>query len=196
MKQGKVILIEGYDFTGKTSVCNHLVEEYDGYYFHNPEGKTDLTRTTYNLIKDNKNMDETTKLLLILSTFSENINYINKMKHDGKTIIVDRGILSVYCYQFINFESFTNLMSIIDMPKMEVDEVFVLTASIEALKDRMQKRGEDNLDSYFFTNIEKIMTKYHEHYADFYPKAHKISTTTKTEKETIKRVSAILRKVL
>ena len=193
MREGKIIIIEGYDGTGKTTLCKRLVEEFDGVYFHCPSGKKPLTKGMYDLFKDYNDMDETTKLFMILATHVENIQTMNELKATGEVVIADRSLLSTYAYQHINYENFNEILNRVDFPTLNVDDALILTASIETLQERLLGRSDnDNLDVYFMTNLERIMTKYHEHYLDIYPFAHQISTSRKTEEEVYKHALRVL----
>lgn len=193
MRDGKIIIIEGYDGTGKTTLCKKLVEEFDGVYFHCPSGKKPLTKGIYELFKDYNDMDETTKLFMILATHVENIQSMNELKAAGEIVIADRSLLSTYAYQHINYDNFSEILGRLDFPVLSVDDVLVLTASIETLQERLTLRTDsDNLDVYFMSNLERIMTKYHEHYLDIYPMAHQVSTSRKNEEEVYKHALRIL----
>ena len=188
---GKIILVEGCEATGKSTLCKNLVEKYNGFYYHCPSGLTDVTKEVYKLIGSRK-MAEETKKLLIMATHIENINNMNKLKKSGETIICDRSLLSAYAYQHFSLSTFFNFLSDNGIPQLNVDHTFVLTANIETIKERLNKRGKDTGDIYFLANMERIINKYNNDYDELYPNAHKLNTTIKDKETIFKKVVQII----
>ena len=188
---GKIIVVEGCEATGKSTLAKKLVEKYDGIYFHCPSGILDLTKKIYGIISE-YGMDERTKKLLMMATHIENINTMNDLKNSGEVVICDRSILSAYAYQHFSLVQFQEFSKNVELPTLNYDFAFVLTACIDTIKDRLETRGKDVGDTYFLANIERIINKYNNDFDVFYPAAHKLNTTIKDENIIFKKVIQII----
>lgn len=182
---GKIIVVEGYDGTGKTTLAENLAKTYDGIYFPNPKGHSEFTQDMYALMKKHTTINEDAKVLMFLANHIINIQAMNDLKQQGKTIICDRSILSTLAYQFLSVDRLYDLLVSTHVPILNYDCALILTATTEAVLNRISNRGADNLDQYFISNLESIKTCYNKHSYDIYniKKSMMIDTTYFSEDE-------------
>lgn len=195
---GKIIVIEGYDGTGKTTLAQRLASEHDArsvtesvsVFFPNPKGVTEFTQDMYSLMRKYTTLDEDVKLLMFMANHIINIKLMNELKNDGHLVICDRSILSTLAYQFLTVRRLKELLMTLNVPILNYDKAFVLTASTEAIKSRMMSRGTDTLDDYFMSNLAAIRTCYHTMTYDIYSedKCVMIDTSNLTPDEVYKSV--------
>ena len=157
-----IVLIEGVDFTGKTTIAQMLKKHIDSIsddgcvYFHNPEGLNDESRELYDKIKNTK--DQTLKDIYLLQSHYLNQKKINKLAKTTN-VVVDRSIFT-YCMYNMNGDddSVISLTEhLFDFPKYHFDYAIGLNADIEELQRRAKNRGHnDVLDDYFLKHLVSI----------------------------------------
>jgi len=174
----KLVLIEGFEATGKTSISNHLTKIMDAKYIHAPQGLTNFTEDLYqHIIKRYTRIDNDAKMLIFLAGHMEVIKQANRLKVIGN-LVCDRSLLSTLVYQGMEFKPFMNVLMAVGMPRLEYDSAIVLTADVDTVTDRLQRRGKlDTLDDYFILNLQRIVDSYHLNAPILYPDAHIIDTS-------------------
>jgi len=180
---GKIIVVEGYDGTGKTTLAKSLaIKMKNGIYFPNPKGRSSFTKDMYVLMKKHIDINEDAKILMFLANHIININDMNKLKDQGKTVICDRSILSTLAYQFITVHRLRELLHSTKVPDLNYDKAIVLTANMNTVMTRIGHRGPDDLDQYFISNLFSIKDCYDTLRHDIYPidKCLTIDTSNKT----------------
>lgn len=105
-----IILLEGLDNTGKTTLAHALGRHYtklglEVYNFRTP-GSTPIAESIRSVLKDkslrmNEQMNMTTQALLFCAAISQSIQKIeDTLKQNPKAVIIlDRWVLSTYIYQ-------------------------------------------------------------------------------------------------
>lgn len=172
----RVILVEGFECTGKTTICNYLVKKYSGKYIHNPSGNTEFTNNLYKILKSHTEISNETKMLVFAACHRHSIETINSI--DDDIVICDRSILSTIAYQNITFDDFNMLSKLAKIPNLNYDKCFVLMADKSVILERLKNRYEnDNLDEFFVENIDRIMDSYKNNAKLVYPDAIIIDTT-------------------
>lgn len=191
MSEGAIILIEGHDFAGKSTIAEKLEQHFKALshqpvvYIHSPSGINDITNTNYNMMRIySDTMRHNTKLLMILACHAEIIPEANKLKDAGYIVILDRSLLSTLIYQDVEYNTFHQLCAIVDMPILDYDDVFVLHAHKNELRRRVRSRNDsDSLDDYFMQRMDRICELYQTYPSGFYPESHMVDTTNKTPSE-------------
>ena len=122
---GMVYIIEGDDGIGKSTAINNvklLIETQnrsDEFRFYREAGGTDFGEKCRSLILNDvcENNHPLTQLFLFLAARNELYKQIEKDIEDGKTVIVDRGILSSMTYQLPFIENINReiLMEMLNM---------------------------------------------------------------------------------
>jgi len=179
--KGKIILIEGSEATGKSTVSKELAIDFIGVNYHNPAGRTKQSNDLYEYIKENANaLSSDSMLLLMLSTHITNINEMNALKASGETVICDRSILSSFAYNSdYSVADFKRLLKYAKVPELQYDHAFVLQSSKQTIIDRLYSRTEnDTLDEVFLNKIDKILDRYKES-KSFYKDCIEVNTDTK-----------------
>ena len=151
---GKIIVLEGLDYSGKTSQVQELVDylkkkEFKVVTFREPGGT--VVGEKIRTILKNDDMDPLTELLLFTSARMELITkQIQPLLKQGYVIVLDRFIDSTYAYQGSGrglLHSVLYLERLItEMVKPDV--VFYLDVDLKVAAQRASERGPaDRLDS-------------------------------------------------
>lgn len=152
------ILIEGTDFSGKTTLAKKIkkyIDQHDScIYFHMPKGRTEESRTLYDNIKSERRTGA--KDIKILLSHYYNSEYV---LNTNSNMVVDRSILSFCCYQNIDPELIKQMMVSFEIPTLEFDLAFCYVCDGDAIKERMN-RTNDSLDEYYLSNVANIMKNY------------------------------------
>lgn len=176
---GKIIIIEGPDFVGKTGLAKALTETPDfspAVYFHCPAGQSEFTQSLYSLLKVHADsIDELTKQYMILASHAENIKAMNALKAEGKIVFADRSYFSMMAYQDIDCYG---------LPLLEYDLILLLDASEDEILHRRKLRvGNDSLDDYFIKNMGEIKARYQQIFRAYRNRFSKIDTSGRTQEE-------------
>jgi thymidylate kinase len=191
---GKIILIEGSEATGKSTIARELTIDNVGINFHNPAGLSKTTKDLYDYMKTNANtVPSDSMLLLMLAAHIININKMNALKAAGEFVVCDRSILSSFAYNSDHsVDEFNHLLTMVRVPPLNYDKVFVLSSSKETIIKRLYSRkNNDPLDAVFLEKIDTILDRYKEAKA-FYPKCIGVNTDTKDIEGVLKYVKARL----
>lgn len=142
---GLVVLIEGCDGAGKSSVIPELEKRlsnvktfFDPGISNRPEHSN--WQTIRNFVKTEQ-MDSRTELLMFFALRSELMVNVVNAKNNGYVAIMDRGHVSSIVYQGIlkgQSELIENLEKIINFPKPDL--TFILSAPFDVINDRLEKR--------------------------------------------------------
>lgn len=153
MKKGKLIVIEGIDGSGKSTLCNNLRDK--GFVvFAQPTRENIGAFARQYQVNNSLNVpdgirDDIVNLLITADRFHQFhkeagvIDHLNK----GKTVILDRHYISGIAYgseELIDAE--TNLVLHSKLPKP--DKVIYLDLSPEEADVRLSSSGRDTLDEY------------------------------------------------
>lgn len=160
---GRIIVVEGPEATGKTTLCTALRDEIDdSVYYHCPTGDNPFTDGLYGLLKDYSDIiSENTKRAAIMVTHIENITRMNKLKREGHTVICDRSILTYFAYQGASKLVIDHEFSAFRVPVLLADKYIVLTATEEDTLARLRdKHNVDSYDEYFIRNMKQIRRRY------------------------------------
>lgn len=191
---GKIILVEGPEATGKSTLCRLLSERTPGsVVFHCPKGDSKVSNELYDVVKDNSDMDERVKRLVLLATHVENINHLNKLRQDGHTVFCDRSIVSFLTYQGVSDNDILKMIEVHHVPSLECDAAIILMADKPVMIQRLTERGVDSLDSYFLANIERIMDRYRELAANPFADVISIDTSDIDQDECLEIAVNILK---
>lgn len=158
--KGKFIVIEGVDFTGKTTQSLKVLEflksiNQKAIYTREPGG-TKLGEDIRNIILENKNEDpcKQSTLLLFMAARAENIaKVINPALESGISVVCDRFLASTIAYQGV-------LSGFLKQDIIKVHNIFnfglypdvtlILDASLETIKHRRvastQSRANNKYD--------------------------------------------------
>lgn len=192
-QQGKIFIVDGPDYTGKTELSQYLAMRMDAVYFHYPAGKHPFTNGLYSLIKKYPDISIEAKDVAMVSMVIENNYRVNELKKQGKRVIMDRSVLSTYVYQNFDPLLFKKFNDLFKIPEVDYDFCVVLTANKEELMRRKKSREDsDILDDYFMDNIDTILKRYETLTPDFFPESMIIDTTSWNKKDVNSYVSYIL----
>lgn len=162
-----LVQVEGSDFTGKTTICK-LLQDYldettniETVYYHNPTGHSKISGQIYDYIKSGScNSNE--KIVMMMAALTKNFNEIKELSKTNN-VVVDRGLISFYVYQFRNLSpsTFYTMLDLFNFTDLDFDKTFILTCSDEEMIRRAEERdNNDVLDSFFMTRIHEINNTY------------------------------------
>lgn len=193
-----VVILEGWDCCGKTSVANSLSNAVDNsYYYHSPRGVGKFSGDVYDIIKANLPLvDASTMRALQLAMNIYNLQQIWERVEAGYWVIADRGILSTVAYQKMSIADLESAVhSLTDDVQIRAkvlggyrvnqtyhlnpEYCFLLTNSLPVLKSRQKGRDQhDEWDDYALQNITYLMNTYKDNFREVYPLAkHKVIDT-------------------
>lgn len=157
--QPKVIILEGCDYTGKTSIAKHLFEKLDKLYpgqvvIYRSPGGTDLGEKIRDIarIEAKSLLTQTFAYLTAISSVYEAVQ--NDLK-EGKIVILDRWYYSTLAYQILPMRHNENTkqakVTIEKMVKQlfnfDNTLMFYLTLPFNVMVDRMNVQSEQRLDT-------------------------------------------------
>lgn len=183
--ENRLILIEGMDATGKTTLAEELCDDFDAEYIHAPSGVSQFTLSLYNcMLKPFPHIRDDTKLLLFLAGHIETIRDAS-YRASQNNVICDRSLLSTIAYQNIEFEYFQKVCELLHVPSLPYTDAIVLTAEPSTIVERLTRRkgGKDQLDEFFLTRIDQIHDTYINVAKLMYPNCHIIDTTNKSQQD-------------
>lgn len=181
--KGKIIVIEGPDATGKSTLVRRLVDTLDAVSYPCPKGDHETTKILYDLMKRYPDNEAGSKKVLALTTHAFNIDRMEKLREEGNTVICDRSILSLVAYQRMTYNEVKAVFDVVNVPLDFYDLAIVLSADEQTIVDRLKTRGMDILDRYFYDNRKEIIDRYREYSSDVYPCYMKINTSLLNEHE-------------
>jgi thymidylate kinase len=186
---GKIIVIEGIEATGKSTLAKALAEKYKGVYFANPRGDSEFSYQLYESIKQVQ--DEDAKTMLFIASHIVNIKRMNELKAQGNLVFCDRSLLSMSAYQKVGFFHFKELLSVCKVPDLQYDFAFILDASREVVMKRLNERGMDVLDQYFVNRFDQIRINYYASPIKYSPSMN-IDTSELSKEELFTKVETCL----
>ncbi len=195
----KVVLFEGCDYSGKTSVAKALASmDPKGTYYHSPSGSTSTTHTLYEILKSNApDINTDVKLLFMLAANILGINAMNSLKREyHQNVYADRSILSMLVYQSVSILTYNELSKLFTIPQLDVDRVFLFTADVPTLMNRFRARAnKDSLDDFFMRHIDDICARYRNLTPYIYPpeKVTIVDTSNRTIEDTIEYCAGVIR---
>lgn len=191
MNLGKVIVVEGTDFSGKSSLAHDLLDHLcdyglDAEVIHFPSGVETETFDLYNVLKVNQ-YNELSEKLLFLGCNLEVIEQIKKAQQKGKTVVCDRSIFSGLAYQNITPTQFgAILMSLgVDGLMIPCDIAIHLSITKEEILRRMRTRGKiEYRDIKFASDMDRVLEYYDTEFYNFFDEAgHVIEVGNSTSED-------------
>ncbi|MDD9868081.1 MAG: dTMP kinase [Candidatus Campbellbacteria bacterium] len=164
---GNLIAIEGADCVGKTTVIDMLKKKMpsDTLFFREPGG-TEFGEKMRDIIKNESVRDPYVDTLLFSATRLKLIKEkIAPAIKSGKTVILDRFILSTYVYQYFTNNQDEEILNLIKtterifIKELNIEPAyFLLECPIEEIYKRM--KGRDIEKDSFEETIEKTIEGY------------------------------------
>lgn len=166
-----IIVFEGLDFAGKTTVLNRLKAEYpDIAYLHEPGGTEISEEIATILAKYGKRMQKHTKTLLFQAARSELVQKLRTLQTQ-RPIIIDRFVGSTLAYQgYGDGQDLNRLLSFNDyvLSDLTIDTTVLFNISIKTMLERRATRLEkiDELDQYDSNYYQTISDNYYNAISD------------------------------
>ena len=180
----KIIIVDGVDCTGKTSVCKMFSKEYNWQYLSTPSGE--LKNKLKELDKSGNQM--TGFICLLLSVFEIS----DKIKEIRSNIICDRYYQTLISYS--KALKFSNEFIKLDKLPIEKGDLSVhLYVDYETIRNRLLKKNELNYE-------EELLLKDKSFY-DSLVKSYRaicdteIDATNLTEKEVLNKLNSLASKI-
>jgi len=164
---GNLIAIEGADCVGKTTIIEMLKKEMgDNTLFFREPGGTEFGEKMREIIKNENVRDPYVDTLLFSATRLKLIKEkIAPAIKSGKTVVLDRFILSTYVYQYFISDKNEEILNLIKtMERIFIKELnieptyFLLECPLEEIRERM--KGRDIKKDSFEEHIEKTIEGY------------------------------------
>ena len=169
---GKLVVLEGIDFTGKSSLVKILFEELKTLGFKVAIYKEPTTKGSFNNFYDyffDDKVDNVTLFLSLLANRSYSVkNELNYLLDKNDFVIADRYYYSTLAYQVIGQKNEDLLKKIFDT-FLEVvilpipDYLFLLTvlsSELDTVLTRGNNKNKDNIEKRGKSYFEKINTNF------------------------------------
>lgn len=211
--KGKLIVIEGLEGAGKSTVINKLKKRYgDKILFTREPGGTEFGEELREQLL-NKELDPITKLFLFEAARREHfVNVLFPALEEGKLVIMDRFTDSTIAYQGflenigMNYiqncntlaTAYTNLQ-LLNVHHVAPDLTIFLDVEFKTAQKRIRKRENNNmLDRLSMEEWDKVKNGYHFAFEqrDRTGKVVKIDTTELKEGEVITKVASTISEFL
>ncbi len=142
--KGKMLVFEGLDFSGKSTLSKMMAKRINGVYYKTPPE---------NYVEIIKKMDESSpfifteeRLLLFLESLKSASSEIEKILESEKNVIVDRWVWTTLSYHFANnqqlYRKWQNNWKKLTSGLIIADVEFFVTIDNSILKERVALRGE------------------------------------------------------
>ena len=140
MKRGKLIVFEGVDCTGKTTISRHIIETLDNLdipvkLYRFPDRTTTIGKNIDSYLKHDKDLDDRVIHLLFSANRWEKMDVIEKLLASGTNVIVDR-----YKYSGIAYTAAKGIdrkwSASCDDGLIEPDLIIYLDASMHEIQQR------------------------------------------------------------
>jgi thymidylate kinase len=160
MEKLMIYIIEGKDGIGKTTLINNLKQYFidnkiNNFKFYREPGGTTFSEECRNLLLDTltKNKSDLTKLLIILASRTDTYSSIRKDIENGFDIIVDRGILSSFIYQYDILKNNKNLRDItfFIQPNINTNVIY-----LDGTQKNISTRDNNWMDNIKFKHLDGI----------------------------------------
>ena len=152
MSNNPIIVFEGIEGSGKTTLINHackFLKKINKKYikFREPGGSSNSEKIRKFILNNKSNLNYKTDLLLYLASRSENFENILKKNYKKKTILIDRFVDSTIAYQHygmgIEKKMIYKLNKFI-LGNIKPDLIFLNLVNKKNLKLRLGKRINKN----------------------------------------------------
>lgn len=172
MNFGKLIVFEGIDGSGKTTLIESMRKNFnDEIFFTREPYGTDLKNEIKNIIKKSTAINDHLSTLLAFSLErSYHIkNYILPCLARGLSVISDRFFLSTLAYQGIHIsEDLIKKMYCMTNYNIEISCIFFCYIDPLVACQRIRLRNDNNfLDTYYSENLQKVSESYQKVLAHF-----------------------------
>ncbi len=187
--QGKFIVFEGIDGSGKTTLIDTLKKELsDNFFFTREPYGTDLKNNMQHIIQHcMAQKDDMAAMLAFSLERSYHIkNYIIPKLDKGKSVISDRSIISTLAYQGITLP-IDLIAKIYNATNhgIVINQVFFCSIDPHIAHQRIKSRQKDDfLDDYYLAKLTDINTNYQRILAS-YPNTHVLDMTQSIEHNTL-----------
>ena len=167
MFKNPIIVFEGIEGSGKTTLINHLskyLKKINKKFikFREPGGSKNSEKIRKFILNNKSNLNNKTDLLLYLAARSENLEKIIKPNYRKKIILIDRFADSTIAYQHygmgINKELIFNINKFL-LGQIKPDIVFLNLINKKNLLFRLKKRKNKNKYDKFRYNFYKKVQK-------------------------------------
>jgi thymidylate kinase len=166
-KKGRLIVLEGFDYSGKTTVCKMLSNSLNLDYHKSPEGVFSDARSIF----DQPNIQLIDRLAFYTSVSIRNSLVITQKLNVGINVVLDRHYYSVLAYHFKEYKAAEHDLRVIYDSLIQPDYLFYLDVKFENIINRkkLSKNEYENDDELFFserkynlvsTSYKKILPKY------------------------------------
>lgn len=170
MGEGRLIVIEGLDSVGKTTLINNLKKKFgknSNYVFTEEPGGTAPGKEIRKIL-ENWHLDDMTRFYLFKADRIDHLNHVVlPALKQGKTVICSRFIYTALIYQFskeIKLEE-SYAKTIADLPEFDYlekkIELILLCDTVDNIRKRLSRRETlDSLELDVMKNIEERRERY------------------------------------
>ena len=165
MSNNPIIVFEGIEGSGKTTLINHLskyLKKINKKFvkFREPGGSKNSEKIRKFILNNKSNLNYKTDLLLYLASRSENFEKIIKKNHKKKIILIDRFTDSTIAYQHYGMGIDKYLIGKINnfiLGKIKPDLTFLNLVNKNNLRSRLKKRANKNkYDKFAISFYKKV----------------------------------------
>ena len=204
MSSYPIIVFEGIEGSGKTTLINHVSKylkkkKRSFIKFREPGGTKNSEKIRKIILNNKSDLNSKTDLFLYFASRSENYQKIINKYYKKKIILIDRFIDSTIAYQHYGFGVDIKLINFINnyiLRDFKIDYTFLNIVDKKNLKKRMKIRKSKNRYDKFNENFYQKVQNGYLKIAKKNLKKYKIINSNLNIKENQKKIIQIIEKLL
>lgn len=161
MNRWKLIVIEGVDATGKTTLAKNLARLRNGVYYKTPWNVSPEIRQYYDL----PSVSPLERFQFYLNACKDDIHCILEIQNSGKDVICDRLLDStIISHKILDPSIDTKSAEIINNSLQKIQ--ILLIAPLEIIQQRLRDRGQVTrfeADLMYLNNLQNAFLQCHNH---------------------------------
>ena len=167
-RKGKLIVLEGVDKSGKTTLMENLSRDscdYIGHPFVSMPilGACDTGKEIKRILMQWDNLSGEVRTLLNMANIKHTVDvFVNPLLEQGINVILDRYVLATAVYQTLEGVDESTILSIAKMMNLPIPDLVVLLDSPEPLGGEREKDSTDHYDSQGVEERNKRIAVYRE----------------------------------
>lgn len=181
MKNPLLVVVEGVDNVGKTTLARRIAEELEFFYLYTPQPPLDCIRREVEALRDFK-----TRFFYYLTSVVAVQDAIEEQLLSGKSVVIDRYIYStVIMHQQLGVN--INCVNVRQLPIRWPDVGFLLTAQTDVRELRRKQRGGSVRHDSYLEQLSDFLDKAQDSFRT-YTELSAVDTSSFSKEEVFRMV--------